>query len=572
MRGRCWVVVAVALAVWTSCAPAAGPGPRGETSPGEGDQALPPKTVVIGIQREPHSLNQNITGGGSLTAGGASNVPRILHDNLAVPSGMAAYEPRLAAEMPSVERGTWRVNPDGTMDMTWNLRPNIRWHDGAPFSSADLLFTFTVRKEIGTRTAGGGRPELMESATAPDPLTFVVRWSTVYVRANEPTGLEPLPRHLLEDAYQQQDRETFAASRFFTTEFVGLGAYRLAAWEPGSHIEARRFEAYYLGLPPIDRVVVRFVPDPNTLVAGALAEAIDVIVSDAIDAATGLEVKRRWEGTGNQVQFYELEGLHQLEMQHRPEYARPRNGLTNRTVRQALYHAVDRHGLTEVVTSGVSPVADSWYAANHPLRRELEPHIPQFPYDLGRAQQLLAQAGWVRGSEGTLVYTQTGDRFETALMSKRGTADERALSVMADGWKQVGVQAELDILTSATQDDREYQSKRPGLYFTSPSGVNFYDNRLNFNAITRPENRWTGTNRGGYSNPRVDALLEALAVTIDDRERLLLHRELLAEQMADVALMPLFWEVQPLLVRKGITGPRMAGNEGTVHIYQWDKQ
>ena len=42
--------------------------------------------------------------------------------------------------------------------------------------------------------------------------------------------------------------------------------------------------------------------------------------------------------------------------------------------------------------------------------------------------------------------------------------------------------------------------------------------------------------------------------------------------MADVALMPLFWEVQPLLVRKGISGPRMAGNEGTVHIYQWDKQ
>ena len=134
------------------------------------------------------------------------------------------------------------------------------------------------------------------------------------------------------------------------------------------------------------------------------------------------------------------------------------------------------------------------------------------------------------------------------------------------------MQAEFDILTVANQDDREYQSRRPGPYFTSPSGINFYDNRLNSDAITRPDNRWTGTNRGGYSNPAVDTLLNKLAVTIDERERLPLHRQLLQEQMTDIALMPLLWEVQPLLVRKDITGPRMSGNEGTIHIYQWDRE
>ncbi len=552
-----------------ACAPTPSQGGLGSSVTSGRPQA--PKTVTIGIQREPHTLNQNITGGGSLTAGGASNVPKILHDNLTVASGGGEYEARLAIELPSVEKGTWRTNPEGTMDMTWKLHPNARWHDGTPATSADVAFAFQVRQEIGTRTAGGGRPELMESVSTPDASTLVIHWSQIYVRGGDATGLEPLPRHLLEPLFQQ-DKDAFASSRYFTTEFVGLGAYKLARWEQGAYIEATRFDDYYLGRPPIDRVIVQFLPDPNALVANILAEATDVVISDAIDVSTALEVRQRWEGTGNRVQFHELEGLHQLEMQHRPDAAKPRNAFTVWAVRQALYHAIDRKTLTEVVTGGVAPTADSWYAPSHPLRPALEASIPQFPYDLTRGRQLLAEAGWNPGADGVLVNGETGDRFETAIMSKRGTGAERALGTIADGWKQVGVQAEFDILTVANQDDREYQSRRPGPYFTSPSGINFYDNRLNSDAITRPDNRWTGTNRGGYSNPAVDALLNKLAVTIDERGRLPLHQQLLREQMTDIALMPLLWEVQPLLVRKGITGPRMSGNEGTIHIYQWDKE
>jgi len=524
----------------------------------------------MGIQREPYALDQAMVGGASLTAGGASNVPPILHDYLSVPVGIEGREAHLAVELPSVEKGSWRTNADGTMDMTWQLRPNIKWQDGTPFTSADLLFTFEARRAAGTRSEGGGRPELMESVSAPDPQTFVVHWSSVYVRADEATGLEPLPRHLLEAPFRA-DSTSLATHRFFTTDFVGLGPYKLARWEQGSFIEATRFDDYHLGRAPIDRVIVRFVPDLNTLVANIMGDSLDVVISDSIDTATSLDVKRRWEGTGNEVDFYEQGGLHQLELQHRAEYARPRNGLTVRTVRQGLYQAIDRQALADVFAGGVGPTADSWYAPHHPLRKELEPYIPDFHYDPVRAQQRLAEAGWSRGGGGVLGNAQTGERFGTAIMSKSTSRADRAVNLIADGWKQVGVQATFDILTRANQDDREYQSTRPGPYFTSPSGVNFYDNRLHSDATTRPENRWTGTNRGGYLNPRVDALLDRLAVTIDQRSRVPLHVELLKEQMEDVALMPLMWEVLPILRVKGVTGPRMELNEGTRHIYQWDR-
>jgi peptide/nickel transport system substrate-binding protein len=544
----------------------AGPGATSSTET-TGDRPRVTKTITIGIQREPETLGTTgltATGG---TSGGQNHPGPIFHDGLTARVGVAGWEARLATEMPSVERGTWRLNPDGTMDVGWTLRPNIRWHDGTPLTTDDLVWSFRLRQEFPTRTSGGGRPELMESLSAVDAQTFVVRWKQVYVGAPE-TGVTILPRHILEPQYTG-DQEAFLASRYFRTEFVGVGAYRLTAWEQGSHIEGQAFDGYYLGRPSVDRIVVRIVADPNALLANALGDAIDVVLSDGVDNTTALEVKSRWEAGGNRIEFFEIGGLNQLELQHRAEFAKPATGLPVRAVRQALYHALDRATLNEVMNGSVAPVADSWIAPSHPLRRDLEASIPQFPFDPARAQSLLAQSGWTPGADGVL--TRDGEAFETSVMGERGTGGERALSVVADNWRRVGVLAPIEILTTANQNDREYQSKRGGVYLTSPSGVNFYDNRLHSNAITRADNRWSGTNRGGYNNPRVDATLEKLQVTVDARERVPLHRELLQEQMTDIALMPLSWEVVPVLIRGGVTGVTVDANNGTEHIHKWKR-
>ena len=61
-------------------------------------------------------------------------------------------------------------------------------------------------------------------------------------------------------------------------------------------------------------------------------------------------------------------------------------------------------------------------------------------------------------------------------------------------------------------------------------------------------------------------------MTVDVRERVTLHRDLLREQMEDIALMPLWWEVLPILMVKGVTGPRMQGKDATPNIFAWDKR
>jgi peptide/nickel transport system substrate-binding protein len=410
----------------------------------------------------------------------------------------------------------------------------------------------------------------MESVATPDPQTLVVHWKSPYGLGDEGAGLEPVARHLFEELYRN-DIESVSTSRYLSTEYVGLGAYRLVRWEQGSLMEFAGFEDYFLGRPHFDRIVVRFVPDVNALVANILSETIDVILPDTVDVETSLEIRRRWEGTGNQVRLDTASQFQQIELQHRPEYSKPVNGLTNRTVRQAFYHAVDRKTLSEVMTQGFAPVADSWYRPNHPLRRDVENSIPQFPYDVNRAQQLLAEAGWTRGPDGVLVYGPTGDRFETEILHRSGPGFEKEASIVADNWKTVGAVIGLVPLTQQLSSDRQYQATRPGVYITMPTGEGFYDKRTHSSQIARAETRWTGTNRAGYSNPRVDEILDKIAVAIDPRDQIPLHRQLLQEQMTDIAVMPLYWLVSPILMLKGIRGPQMAYNVPNFNMWEWDR-
>jgi peptide/nickel transport system substrate-binding protein len=88
--------------------------------------------------------------------------------------------------------------------------------------------------------------------------------------------------------------------------------------------------------------------------------------------------------------------------------------------------------------------------------------------------------------------------------------------------------------------------------------------------ISSAENRWSGSNRSGYTNPRADALLDELARTIDPRRQLELQREQVRELMGDLAFYPLAWEVLPVLAVKGVQGDIGPYNTGW-NVFEWSK-
>src|SRR5206468_11658143 len=103
--------------------------------------------------------------------------------------------------------------------------------------------------------------------------------------------------------------------------------------------------------------------------------------------------------------------------------------------------AIDRPTLAQVQTQGLAPVADSYYSPNSDMHARLASDIPQFPYDPARAQQLLTEAGWVRGSDGVLVSQSSGERFETEVRADRAGGSEKAQEIGRASCRERGERA-----------------------------------------------------------------------------------------------------------------------------------
>jgi peptide/nickel transport system substrate-binding protein len=142
------------------------------------------------------------------------------------------------------------------------------------------------------------------------------------------------------------------------------------------------------------------------------------------------------------------------------------------------------------------------------------------------------------------------------------------MAVVADGWKSLGVQMGIEVLPPALAADRKTMGTQPFALLSSYPPTLETLPPMHSSLIASDANRWTGTNFQGYSNPRVDTLIDQLTQTIDQREQIPLHRQLLQEAMGDIALMPLYWEVEPVLVAQGVTGVTMSN---TWNIFDWNK-
>jgi len=558
------------LLVTSACAPSAAP-----QSSGGGADAVSssrgPKTLTLAVQRELKGFAKftGVAAGGGNPGAGNNQVSKIGHSYLALEDETGTFLPQLAFELPAVEKGTWRINADGTMDTTWRLRPNIKWHDGTPFTAEDLVFGSALFRDTDFPVPPEERLHQVASTSAPDPQTFVVHWKSTVVTAAIPTDFDPLPRHLLEELYRTE-KQQILITPLLGSDWVGLGPYKIARWVEGVEVEFVRFEDYFLGPAPLDRIIVKYIADANTMVANILAGNADVVLSPGVNLDVASELRQRWAGTGNQVLTPVGDNQQFLRPQFRPEIAQPRNGAPILNVRKAMYTGLDRELVAAGSTSGLAPIADNaWVSPTDPWRRQLESSIVQYPYDPNRALQLFAEAGWVRGADGILVHQASGERFESKVSARPTSGADKILALMADQWKTIGVQMDIQVLSPALAADRRTLGSQPFGIISSQSNSRSVLPPMHTNLLATDANRWSGRNLQGYSNPRVDALLDRVIVALDERDQLDLHRQLLRETTDDVALMPLYWQVDPVLVARGVTGVTY---NGTTNIYQWDKQ
>jgi peptide/nickel transport system substrate-binding protein len=475
----------------------------------------------------------------------------------ALTSGFLAYfdpqgksVPYLAEELPNIEKGTWTVLPDGRMETTYRLKQNATWQDGQPITAHDWVFGFTARTDPNFPGHSVDIERKLRRVVAQDDYTLFLEWSEPYLWAGmiHLPNFPPMARHLHKTLYEQ-DPAAFFEGPHWQDQFIGSGPFRVVSWDPGVEIVFKGYDGFVLGKPGLEEIRVRFMGDANTIVANLLSGSLDMAFASNIGfpQAKALE-ESSWSGTI----LYWPGNPRYLEFQGR-DWGDTVRAVSDPRVRRASQYAINRKALVDGIYAGRAPVLYFWLPPIDPLYPAVDRAIPKYAYDPGRAEALLQEAGWVKGPDGR-ARDASGQTLSIPMQVLPGELEGLEAAVVVDNWKSAGITSELNQLSPQEWRDNELRTKFRGVAynrrgFTLESMVWLEEN------LSRPERRWSGQNRSGYVNPRLDDVWGRVVGAIDPRERERWLTEALTIMMEDAMVVLTHAQPDVMAHNPNLTGP-----------------
>jgi peptide/nickel transport system substrate-binding protein len=402
---------------------------------------------------------------------------------------------------------SWELSGDGS-SVTFHLRPDVRWHDGAPVTAEDVLFTY--RTALLDEVAYPQRAyfRMVRGAAALDSLTVRFDFVQPHAEPLDPfTQWSVMPRHVLGEV-----PPAGLANAPFNRAPVGSGPFRFESWEPNQSIvfvANEDFPAELGGRPYVDRVVFRIIPEQTTLLTELRSGTVDLIrgvppqEAAAVDADPQLEV----------VDYADRSFAYLAWNARDPLFA-------DSKVRQALSLAIDRDQIVEALLYGYGKTAVS-YVLPEVAPWAVDPELAPLPYAPDSARALLAGAGW-KDSDGDGVLDREGRPFRFLLKTNKGNdlREDIAVIVQSD-LRKVGVEA-VPQLVEWTVFLNEINSKDFEAYLSSWVYDSF---KLDPSDVFHSRSIDGKYNRSSYSNAAADSLMDlALAAVDRDEARPLWHR------------------------------------------------
>ncbi|HUJ33206.1 MAG TPA: ABC transporter substrate-binding protein [Candidatus Acidoferrum sp.] len=466
---------------------------------GRGTNPAEPGTVNFLMEAAPTNLDPRIG-----VDAFSEHIDGLIFDSLVAHDQQLNVVPDLAQN--------WET-PNSTT-YVFHLRPGVKFHDGRPFTSADVKFTFESIMSGTVKTAKAGSFRIVESIEAPDPATVIFHLREPYASflwdLTKP-GIGIVPQ---------------GSGTDFAQHPIGTGPFRFVSATTDEEIALERNPDYFGGAADIPRVRFRIVPD-------AIVRA--------------LELRK---GSGD-LTINSLTPDMVMSFRHDPDVAiedQPGTTLAyiacnfddpilaHRDVRQALAYATDRATLIQNLMRGMAEPAATLLPANH---WAYEPSVRHYGYDPAQAEKLLDAAGFRRGPDGV--------RFHITLKTSTDQSTRLLAEALADEWKRVGIALDLRSLEFATfYSDITHGSFQ--LFTLRLVGGNNDPDIFEylFSSKKMPPN---GANRGHYRNPTLDALLDQARVEMDREKRkaiLSQIQKIVAEDEPYITL----WYVDNVCVRR----------------------
>ncbi len=466
-------------------------------------------TAVVVMNADPGPLNPAIT-----TAGGTHTVTDQIFNGLVGLDDNLNPVPELAA--------SWQVSADGKT-YTFKLQPNVLWHDGQPFSSDDVKFTFEqglLKFHARTKAALEG---VLDGIDAPDPGTVIFRFKQPYgpfLQRLDVVEASIIPKHL----YDGKDLEKDPA----TAKPIGTGPFRFVDYVKGDHVTLERNPTYFkkdasgMQLPYLDKAILRIIPNVTTA-----EQALEQGEVDYLGSVSGADLARLQKNSSlTLVQGFGGSGGSVCQDVLIPNLAKkPFDTLDGR---RAFYTALDRKFIVDQVYFGQG--SPSTGPISSQMTWAYTPQVHMYPFNAMQANQMLDQAGYARGADGmrlTVTFTHA------ASYAKLGEALREQL-------KAVGINLQLETLDVNAANDKVFVKKDFDLGVASY--CNGSDPEVGVRRVYVSSNIGPilFSNGAGYKNPKVDQLFDQGATQTDRAERAKTYAQMQQIVTDDI---PYFWIV-----------------------------
>lgn len=435
--------------------------------------ALDARTLVVGTRAEPKTLNPI-----AITASESQEIAALLFQKLLEEQDdFMSFKPQLAR--------SWVFSPD-SLNVTFVLRDDARWSDGEPVTASDVRFTWQVETDTTVAWPSASIKEHIKDVEVKDPHTVVFHFNqrSLYQLMDANDGVI-LPEHLL-GSIPRRDLK----SAPFGRAPVGNGPYVLSRWDAGQMIELKLNPKYAGTAPRIERVIIKFVPDAVTLVAELQAGEIDLLESVQASDLAGIKAKRDdvqvLETPSRRLSFVAWNGA--------------RAPFDNASVRAAMTLGIDRHALIANAWGGYAKECTSPIV---PLLWAYDPSIKALPYDPGRARAALEKLGW-RDTNKDGVLDKGGKPFEFELLVNDAQNRVDIATMIQAQLKQAGVKVNVRVMEYGAYIDRILALDYDAAVVEWKVQTKVDLTQLFATSARRPN----GYNFVGYSNPRVDKLID----------------------------------------------------------------
>jgi peptide/nickel transport system substrate-binding protein len=441
--------------------------------------------------------------------------------------------PGLAESWKAIDSTTWE----------FKLRRDVKFHDGTPFTADDVLFSFERAPNIEGSPSSFGIYARGKRLAKVDDHTVRIKTAAPYpLMPNDVTQIYIVSRKHGAGAKTPDYNSGKAA--------IGTGAFRFVEYAPGNHIVLQRNEQYWGTKPTWTRVLFRAIKSDPSRVAALLAGDVDLI--DEVPATDMEQLKKEPKITVTQIVSNRIIYLHLDHFRDDSPFVRAKDGgpiknpLRDRRVRLAISKAIDRDAIVERVMEGVAIKAGQLLPEGF---FGVSPKLKPVAYDPDGAKRLLVEAGVPNGFR--LTVHSPNDRYPN---------DAKIAEAVAQMLSRIGIDTQVATMTQgvffrdASSGSPEKGPKFSFILVGWGSGTGEASSALKSLFATFDREKGMGTsNRGRYSNPAVDKLIDEALATVDDARRQDLLARATEIAIEDVGIIPLHYQVNTWAMRRGLT-------------------